>query len=436
MSTVLLISPDYASHYFPLSAVGRSLQDRGHHAVVATGSGLAPKVIDDGFTHASLALGPGSNPGLMRPRDQSEAERAQLEEFFAVSKKGMVPTLLHQARNRMRDLLHEPHRVAVEIERIVSSYAPDVIVVDHLAFGATAALRGMRQPFVAFHPGHPSAIAEGSPYGYPPRIPPRIRVDEEGLDSLREICDGVVQRFTDEYNGAMAVVDPGADAVDNAFVAGSRLGTLINYPEALGSSYRLPGGSRFIGSAVRGVEPSTDVSRPGQGRRPRVYAALGSFFSGRSDILRNIVAAFRHEPVELVMATGVTPVSELGDLPDHWIVADNLPQPAVIASADLVITHGGNNTITESLTAGVPLLVGPLSTDQFTAAADVESAGLGMAFDPNFDGASTIAEMAECVLASGAVEAAGHLGASLRATPGQYLAADLIERAMVEVPAA
>jgi UDP:flavonoid glycosyltransferase YjiC (YdhE family) len=392
-------------------------------------------VVDDGFTHVPLVLGPGSNSGLMRLDDQSETERAQLEEFFAVSREGMVPTLLHQARNRQRDLLYQPQRVAIELERILSSFAPQVVVADHLAFGATAALRGLRQPFLAFHPGHPSAIARGWPYGYPARVPSRIRVDIGGLGRLWGVCAGVVERFTDEYNRAIAAVDPDVSSVDDAFVAGSPLGTLVNYPAELGSSYRLAGGSRYIGSAVR-VQPSTDVRRREGGKRPRIYAALGSFFSGRSDILRTIVAAFRHEPVDLVMATGVTPVSELGAVPDHWVVADYLPQPVEIASADLVITHGGNNTITESLTAGVPLVVGPLSTDQFAAAADVESAGLGLVFDPNLDDGSTIGEIARCVLANGSVEAAGELGAALRARPGPDLAADLVEEASVEAPVA
>ena len=39
--------------------------------------------------------------------------------------------------------------------------------------------------------------------------------------------------------------------------------------------------------------------------------------------------------------------------------------------------------MTEALTAGVPLVALPFSTDQFAGAAAIESAGAGVALDPN-----------------------------------------------------
>lgn len=431
MSTVLVVAPDYASHYFPLSAVAAKLRHRGHRVVVATGPGLKNKVLSDRHEYVSLILGPGSNPGLIRLEDQSSAERSQLDEFFAATREGMIPTLLHQARNRQRDLLHEPRRVAANLEQIIDSSSPDLVLVDQLAFVATAALRGLRQPFVSFHPGHPSAISVSRPYGYPPRVPRRLRVEQEDLAELEEVCLDVVGRFTAEYNEAIAAIDRLADAVSDAFAAVSPLRTLVNYPAPLGGTYGLPASTRYIGSSVRTQDLPDDLRRrrvrPG---RARIYASLGTFFSERSDILAKLVAGFRGEPVELILASGVTPIDQLGEIPAHWIVADYLPQPALIRTADLVITHGGNNTVTEALTAGVPLLVGPLSTDQFAAAADTESAGLGLVFDPNFDDAATIAELAHTVLAGDAVPRAADMGRQLRARSGPSVAAALVEESM------
>ena len=188
MSRILMIAPDYASHYFPMSALADSLSRRGHRVIFATGAGLEGRVRRDGFEFERLVLGPGSNAGLMRPEDQSPDERAQIEAFFEASRRGMVPTLLHQARNRLRDLLWEPERVAADVERMLEEHAPDTVVVDQLAFGATAALRGLGRHFIAFHPGHPSAISVGWPYGYPPRLPPRLRVPSDELEELKALC--------------------------------------------------------------------------------------------------------------------------------------------------------------------------------------------------------------------------------------------------------
>lgn len=432
MSTILIVSPDYASHYFPLSAVGGALKRRGHHVVVATGQGLAPTVAGDGFEHRHIALGPGSNPGLLRTETQSDEEQSQIREFLEATKQGMVPTLLHQARNRQRDLFHQPDKVARDLTHLLDAVDPDCVVVDQLAFVVTAILRGLRRPFIAFHPGHPSAIPMGRPYGYPPRIPGRIRVDYDGLAELEAISRGVVERFTGEYNDVVRSIDPTAPPIADAFAAMSPHGTLINFPSQLTSSHPLPEPARYVGSSIRPqILPSEYRRRNAErGRRPRIYASLGSFFSGRSDILRLLVAAFRDHDVELVLATGITPRSELGTVPNNWIVSDYLPQPALIRTSDLVITHGGNNTVTEALTAGVPMLVGPLSTDQFSAAADIESAGLGAGFDPNFDDPEAITDLALEVFEGDAPARAAELGRELRAHPGPEIAASLVEKSI------
>ena len=74
---------------------------------------------------------------------------------------------------------------------------------------------------------------------------------------------------------------------------------------------------------------------------------------------------------------------ELGPVPPSWLVREELPQVTLLGHAVLAVSHGGNNSVTEALTSGVPLLLLPLSTDQFTGAAAVEDHGLGEALDPN-----------------------------------------------------
>ena len=63
----------------------------------------------------------------------------------------------------------------------------------------------------------------------------------------------------------------------------------------------------------------------------------------------------------------------------------------LLQGASLAVTHGGNNSVTEAIGAGVPLLVLPFSTDQFAGAAAVERAGLGRALAPN---TATVTELA------------------------------------------
>ncbi len=65
------------------------------------------------------------------------------------------------------------------------------------------------------------------------------------------------------------------------------------------------------------------------------------------------------------MAIGDQQPGVLGPIPDDWLVRASLPQVALLRHANLLVTHGGNNSVTEALTHGVPMLVLPFSTDQF-----------------------------------------------------------------------
>ena len=96
------------------------------------------------------------------------------------------------------------------------------------------------------------------------------------------------------------------------------------------------------------------------------------------------------------IATGSTPPDELGPIPHGWLVRDYLPQVRLLSQARLAVTHGGNNSVTEAIGQGVPLLVLPFSTDQFAGAAAIERTGIGRALDPN---AATVDELAAALAA-------------------------------------
>lgn len=97
-----------------------------------------------------------------------------------------------------------------------------------------------------------------------------------------------------------------------------------------------------------------------------------------------------------------------------------------VYSADLepLVCHGGNNTAMEALTAGLPVVALPFSTDQFAVAADIVASGLGAALDPN---RATKEHLAAAVLASlepGTRVRAARLGRMLQRDPGAARAAN------------
>ena len=55
-----------------------------------------------------------------------------------------------------------------------------------------------------------------------------------------------------------------------------------------------------------------------------------------------------------------------------------LPQTAIVPQCDVMITHGGNNTVGEAFTFGVPTIVMPLFWDQYDNAQRIDELGLGV----------------------------------------------------------
>ena len=75
------------------------------------------------------------------------------------------------------------------------------------------------------------------------------------------------------------------------------------------------------------------------------------------------------------------PLHEEYDLPVNMWGAATVPQIQVLPVVDLVVTHGGNNTITETFYFGKPMIVLPLFSDQYDNAQRVHEKGFGIRLD-------------------------------------------------------
>ena len=391
--TLLVISPDYASHLLPLATLGTAWRERGERVVIASGPATAGLVAGFGFERSDLRLGRGSNPGVIAAEDQPRDEGDSLRGFFEATRRGPVPTLQYQATERLMDLMWEPAACARETLRIVEHVSPDRILIDHLAFSARLGLDAGGIPYGDVVLGHPTALPVGEEvYGSPPMWPSVFRPEPDELDELRRLCVRVTTGFTTEWNRVGRELHAGFPTTRDAFADHGPL-VLYNYPDELVEDERRPllPPHRFLGSTLRAepVDPEVEawIREAGQ----FVYVSFGSFLSVRGDVLSRVVDAARSRGVRLAIASGSTDASQLGDLPPDWLVRRYLPQVHLLGAATAAVTHGGNNSVTEAIGSGVPLLVLPFSTDQFAGAAAVERSGFGVALDPN---AASVEELA------------------------------------------
>ncbi|CAN5316984.1 glycosyltransferase [soil metagenome] len=382
--TLLIVSPDYASHLLPLATLGTAWRDRGERVVVATGPATAAIVESFGFERVNLQLGKGSNPGVIRAEEQPEGEDDALRGFFDATRQGPIETLEYQARERLSDLMWEPVRQARAVQAIVERVRPDAVIVDHLAFSARVGLVAGRIRHADVVLGHPSALpVAGELYGYPPEWPTTMAPDAAELADLRQLCQRVSESFTREWNDALLELEPAATPASSAFAEYGDL-LLFNYPERLAVPGRVTAPHAYLGSAARDELIDSDVEEwLASGDGPFVYVSFGSFLSVRDDVLARVARALEALGVRAAIALGSGDRTVLGAVPNDWLVREFLPQVTLLKRAAASVTHGGNNSVTEAETFGVPMLVLPFSTDQFAGAAAIERTGVGRVLPPN-----------------------------------------------------
>ncbi|MFD1714436.1 glycosyltransferase [Amnibacterium flavum] len=401
--TLLIISPDYASHLLPLASLGAAWQQAGERVVVATGPATADIVASFGYEREHLQLGRGSNPGVIRAENQVDEEADSLRGFFDATRRGMVPTLRYQAQERLVDLMWQPVQSAQATLEVVDRVQPDAIIVDHLAYSARLGLWAAGIDYGDVVLGHPTALPVGGEvYGYPPDWPAAFSPDTGELADLDALCRRVASGFTAEWNLAARRLGVGGRTVEDAFALHGPL-VLYNYPAGLADPRRegeLPA-HRYLGGALRPEPADAEVDAWLESDEPFVYVSFGSFLSVRDDVLARVAEALRTLGVRAAIASGSTPIEALGPTPSGWLVRAYLPQVRLLRGAALAVTHGGNNSVTEAVGTATPMLVLPFSTDQFAGAAAIERAGFGEALAPNSATVDELRAAIERVLARG-----------------------------------
>ena len=101
---------------------------------------------------------------------------------------------------------------------------------------------------------------------------------------------------------------------------------------------------------------------------------------GRRGLMQRVIDCLAATPHRYIVSMGPLH-AEIELAPNMW-GAEFLPQTSVLPLADLVITHGGNNTTTECLHFGKPMIVLPLFWDQYDNAQRMDELGLGVRLDP------------------------------------------------------
>jgi UDP:flavonoid glycosyltransferase YjiC (YdhE family) len=387
---VLFLSMPWQGHVRPLSAVARVLLDRG-----ARVSWLSPTDIWSG-ARVRAPLGVDALPPIPVTHDLLAGERMTIEELAA------QPELHRRLLARHLEL-----ELPSEVEHargVLRSLRPDVVAIDgHVSAGAIAA-HLERVPWTQIT----SSLHLVAPGDLDSK---ELRV-QRSLLPLRSAC--------------FARYGMDVDLRAHEVPVSPYLNTVFAHRAFIGDDVQLPSRTHLIG-AYR--VPEEEVAFPWErldAHRPIVYLAQGTLLGGASDELpRALIAVARELGVQLVMAL---PAGADRFIDRDVIVVPYAPQIALLGRTSVFVTHGGSNSVMESLVAGVPMLVVGDRFDLAIQSHFVTKSGAGIALDPRSIGADALRSMLVRLLEPRGAERlrVKAIAASMAACDGAERAADLL----------
>ncbi|XP_054152658.1 NDP-glycosyltransferase YjiC-like [Oppia nitens] len=121
--------------------------------------------------------------------------------------------------------------------------------------------------------------------------------------------------------------------------------------------------------------PEQLLDKPGK----LIYFSLGTMGAIDFDNMNRLTGILAKSQHRFIVSLG--PLPEKIQLADNMWGQSSVSQIQVLPLVDLVITHGGNNTISETFSYGKPMIVMPLFGDQYDNAQRVEDTGFGRRLD-------------------------------------------------------
>ncbi len=149
---------------------------------------------------------------------------------------------------------------------------------------------------------------------------------------------------------------------------------LADLPEFMPVGHRAPSTFRYVGPLLwdadielppwfSNVEPS----------RPTIYFTMGS--TGDIRFFEEAVRIFGNTGFQVIITTGG--LAEIPHPPGNVFVAKYAPGEALMAMSHVVVSHGGNGTVYQALSRGVPIIGFPTIFDQEINMNRVSALGVG-----------------------------------------------------------
>ena len=407
-------------------AIGESLRDRGARVVFVVEESFAGTLQARGFEERLMRLGPA--PEVEEAPGQFWKD--YIRDTAPVFRQPTIEQLSGFIEPTFRALCDGARYVEPRLREIFAELQPDVVVEDNVV-GFAAVVNGPWR-WVRIVSCHPGEIPDEK---VPPAFSGLPTDDRAGWVEFRAEFRRVHAGLLAEFGQWMR--EQGAPPLpEGQFIHDSPDLDLYLYPRELDYQRARPLDPPWhrLESCVRTSEAPYELpAELAEGDGRLLYLSLGSLGSADVELMQRLVDVLADTPHRVIVSKG--PQHEQLRLGPRMTGAEFLPQPSILPMVDCVLTHGGNNTVTECIHFGRPMVVLPLFWDQYDNAQRVHETGLGARLDTYRFEPGELTEAIDRLSGDAAVgdrlEAASH---RLRDEPGMARAAERIE-ALAALPA-
>ncbi len=383
---VLFTTVPATGHFHPLVPTARALQQAGHEVAFATAESFHPIVAASGFR--ALPAGIGAEELNLDVKDMQKRQAAMMKSSPAERLEMSMSMFIDRiARGMAPDLLKQ-----------CESWRPDLLVRETTEF---------------------AGIVVGEKLGIPHAS---IQVGGGNFSTFSR--DSFVRHMEPLRAEHGLPPDPELKSVFRYLH--------LSFMPASYFGHSLPPTTHYLRLAVfdqSGSEGLPDWASS-LGKKPVLYATLGTVFNKLLHHLGAVATGLREEPVDLVITVGrdMDP-AELGPQPPHIHVERYIPQSLLLPRCDLAIMHGGYNSVMSALYAGVPMLIVPLAADQPMNAQACAQLGVARVVDPEQLTPEVIRQHVREMLKDGSYrERARRFQAESQALPGLERGVALLEQ--------
>jgi MGT family glycosyltransferase len=400
--------------------IGDVLRRRGSRVVFVVEESFAGTLEAKGFEERLMRLGP--------PPEHEEAPgqfwKDYIRETAPIFRKPTIEQLSGFIQPTWQALIDGAKYVDERLAEIFDDVEPDVIVEDNVV--CFPAILASGRPWVRTVSCNPLELKDSA---LPPVFSGYAAEDRTGWEEFREEYRRTHMDMHADFDAF--VQERGAPPLPPLeFIHESEFLNLYLYPAEAdyGRAEPLAPTWHRLDSCVRTTDEAyelPDAVRGGSGKV--LYLSLGSLGSADTELMQRLIDVLGETEHGVVVSMG--PQHEELTLASNMVGAEFLPQTSLLPQVDLVLTHGGNNTITESFFFGKPRVVLPLFWDQYDNAQRVDELGFGFRLPTYAFADEDLTGAIDRLLADDALNAklAG-IAARLQGVPGTVKAADLIER--------